>query len=454
MGKAGRKMKIGTWVAGDGAHVASWLVPTIDPHKSATFEHWRELGEICERGKLDFLFLADSHRVQYQRNPEAMSQMPATRVFEPLTLLSSLAVTTKHLGLVATATTTYNEPFHIARMFSSLDFLSGGRASWNVVTSSSPDEAPNFQAQKHMAHDDRYVRAKEFLEITYKLWDSWEDDAFPRDQESGTYLHYDKMHYTNHRTEHFSVKGPLTTPRPPQGRPVIFQAGSSDIGREFGAETADAIFTAQETIAGAKAFYDDVKGRMRKYGRKPEDMLIFVGVGPIVGETMAEAQAKFDFLQSKMTLAVSLQVLSEVLGGADLLHIPVDEPLTDLPPSDGIQSRRDLMLKKAIDEKMTLRELSKYVAGGRGHRQLIGTPKSIADDFEAWMDAGATDGFLLGPATLPGSLEDFVDLVVPELQRRGVFREEYEGTTMREIMGLPRPEHPAALARMAKAKAS
>jgi alkanesulfonate monooxygenase len=313
------------------------------------------------------------------------------------------------------------------------------------VTSASSDEAPNFQSEKHMAHDDRYARAREFFNITCGLWDSWEDDAFPRDQESGVYLDHSKLHYLNYNSEMFSVRGPLNSPRPPQGRPVIFQAGSSDIGRELGAETADAIFTAQETVQGAQAFYADVKGRAARLGRNPDELLIFVGIGPVVGRTMAEAQAKFDLLQSKLTPEVALHLLSEVLA-VDLSGIPIDQPVTDLPRTDGMQSRRDLLLAKALAEKMTLLELSRFVAGGRGHRLIIGTPETIADDFQHWWESKATDGFLLAPPCLPGALQDFVDLVVPELQRRGIFKKDYSHATLRETLGLRRPPHPVAAA--------
>ncbi len=440
-----KKMKIGVWTSGDGAHVAAWRLPGDDPHRSAKIGYWTHLAKVAEKGKLDFVFLADSNRILYHSNPSAMSKMPATRVFEPLTLLSAMAMVTEHIGLVATMTTTYNEPFHVARIFASLDHISGGRGSWNVVTSSSADEAPNFTAEKHMAHDDRYARAKEFLEIVNGLWDSWEDDAFPRDAESGVYLDYDKLHYLNWKSERFSVKGPLNSPRSPQGRPVVFQAGSSDIGREFGAETADAIFTAQETFKSAQAFYKDIKSRAVKYGRNPDDIPIFCGVGPIVGRTVEEAREKYAHLQSQMPTDVALQLLSEVLGGADLSKIPLDVPVTSLPASDAIQSRRDLLLAKAIEEKMTLVELARYAAGGRGHRQIIGTPEMIADDFQYWVENGATDGFMLAPAALPMYLEDFVEMVVPELQRRGIFRTEYEGSTFRNVLEIPRPPHPAVL---------
>jgi FMN-dependent oxidoreductase (nitrilotriacetate monooxygenase family) len=437
-----KKLKLGAILGHHGAHLASWRHPLVNPADAGTLAYWQKLARICEAGRMDYLFVADTNRVQYLRNPQVMSQMSATTVFEPVTLLSALAASTEHLGLVGTMTTTYNQPYHVARLFSSLDHLSGGRASWNVVTSSSSEEAPNFVADKHLGHDDRYGRAREFLDVVLGLWDSWEDDAFIHDQEAGVFLDPGKMHYLNHQGERFSVRGPLNSPRTPQGRPLIFQAGSSDIGRQFGAEKADALFTAQETLPAAQAFYADVKNRAARCGRDPDDLLIFVGVGPIVGHSLAEAQGKLDLLQSRLAPDVALLLLSEVLA-SDVTHMSPDQLVKDLPPSDGMQSRRDLLLAKAIEEKMTLLELSRFVAGGRGHRQLIGTPQSIADDLELWLEAGACDGFLIQAPYLPGGLEDFVQLVVPLLQERGIYRTEYEGKTLRENLGLRKPVHPA-----------
>src|SRR5689334_6697459 len=254
-----KKMKIGAYLNAHGAHVASWLTHAGKPTEVEDIRYWQHIAKVCEAGRLDYIFFADSNRVQYQRNPKAMEQMAPTPYFEPLTLLAALSTSTEHLGLAATMTTTYNQPFSVARLFGSLDRVSRGRASWNVVTSASSDEAPNFQAEAHLPHDERYARAREFLQIVLGLWDSWEDDAFPRDRSSGKYLDHGKMHYLNWSTDRFSVKGPLNQPRPPQGHPVIFQAGSSGIGRDFGAEMADALFTAQETKEGALAFYKDVK---------------------------------------------------------------------------------------------------------------------------------------------------------------------------------------------------
>lgn len=438
MTSPGKKLKIGVYLDNHGSHAAGWRMPSVNPDEAVKLGYWKNLARMCEDGKLDYIFFADANRVQYLGNVSALRQVPATPFFEPITLLSALAAHTTNLGLVATMTTTYSQPYSVARLFGSLDHISEGRASWNVVTSSSSEEAPNFQAEKHMSHDDRYARAREFLKIVCGLWDSWEDDAFVRDQNSGVYLHPEKMHYLNHKSEHFSVRGPLNLPRTPQGRPVIFQAGSSEIGREFGAEMADALFTAQHTKEAAKAFYSDVKNRAARYGRRPDDLVVFAGISPIVGRTLEEAQAKFELLQSKLTPEVSLQLLSEVLA-VDMSQYPPNDLVTDLPPSDGMQSRRDLLLAKAIKEKLTFLELARSVAGGRGHRQIIGTPEMIADDFQEWLEEGATDGFLLAPAYLPGALEDFMTLVVPELQRRGIFRTEYEGNTLRENLGVPRP---------------
>lgn len=439
-----RMMRLGLVANGQGWHVAGWRHPSVDPARSTTLSYYAELARIAERGKFDFLFLADNNGVAYLDNPSALSQMAISVHVEPVTLLGALAALTTHLGLVATVTTTYTEPYHVARKFAALDHLSGGRASWNVVTSANPKEAFNFSAEKHMAHGDRYQRAREFLEITFGLWDSFEDDAFAFDQKAGLYVDPAKMHYLDWRSDQFQVKGPLNSPRSPQGRPVIFQAGSSESGMELGAETADAIFTAQESFDRAKTFYADIKGRLPKFGRGPEDMLIFVGVSPIVGRTLEEAQAKYDYLQSLVSDDVGLKFLSDVMGGVDLSGLPLDEKVTTLPATQGGQARRDLFIAKATKEGMTLRELCRFVVGGRGHRLLIGTPESVADGLQQWFEAKAADGFLIAPAYFPEQFDDFVSLVVPELQRRGLFRKDYEGRTLREHFGLQRPRHFAA----------
>ncbi|EJJ26697.1 LLM class flavin-dependent oxidoreductase [Rhizobium sp. CF142] len=443
MSERSKKLKLGVYLDNHGGHVASWKHTSVQPADAMKQSYWISLAQTAERGLMDFLFLADANRVLYIRNPKAMSQVAATPFFEPITLLSSLAGFTQNIGLVATMSTTYSQPYQVARLFSSLDHLTEGRASWNVVTSSSSEEAPNFQRDAHMEHDDRYARAREFLDIVCGLWDSWEDDAFLFNKQTGTYLDADKMHYLNYQSDRFSVRGPLNQPRAPQGWPVIFQAGSSEIGREFGAEKADALFTAQDNIHKARAFCLDVKTRAARHGRIEDDIAIFVGTGTVIGQTMAEAEDKFAALQANVSPDVALHLLSEVLA-VDLSGMDPDKLVTDLPASDGMKSRRELLLTKAIDGKMTLLDLSRFVAAGRGHRSLIGTPQTIADNMQEWYETKAADGFLLAPFYLPDSLTEFVDLVVPELQRRGIYRTAYEGKTLRENLGLKRPAHPAA----------
>jgi len=438
------KLRLGIYLNNTGAHEVSWRHPSVDPRAVTTLKYWARNARLAEACKADFLFFADNNQVRYRHHAPSLRQLGLSITTEPFTTIAALAGATEHIGLVSTASTTYNEPYHVARKFAWLDHLSGGRASWNAVTTASPGEAPNFSAEKHPGHGDRYLRAQEFLRIVRGLWDSWEDDAFPRDQQSGTMTEPAKMHFLNYRSEEFAVEGPLNLPRSPQGWPVIFQAGSSDVGREFGAETADAIFTAQQTHAGAQAFYRDVKQRMGKYGRDPGHLLIFPGVCAIVGRTRVEAQEKYDFLQSMLSIESSLFFLSDLLGGTDLSKIPLDEPLTDLPPTEGMKGRRELLLAKAREKNFTLRQLAYDTAGLRGHRVLIGTAEEIADDFQHWFETEAADGFLLAPALLPQSLEDYAELLIPELQRRGLFRTDYEGSTMRENLGIPRPVHPAS----------
>ena len=361
--------------------------------------------------------------------------------FDPLTLLSAIAPVTEHLGLVATATTSYNEPYNVARGFASLDHISGGRAGWNVVTSSNLSEAHNFGREAHFEHDERYDRAIEFTEIVFGLWDSWDDDAFVRDRASGQYFDPAKLHVLNHKGPHFSVRGPLNVARPPQGRPVIFQAGSSEVGRELAARIAEGVFTPQHTLAGAQEFYRDLKGRMAKYGREPDGLKIMPGLNPIVGRTAREAEEKHRFLQSLIHPDVGLELLSNALGGFVLSEYDIDGPLPDIPDYLGVNSQTSFrnVIRWAREEKLTIRKLYERYAGARGQRTLIGSPGQIADHMAKWFLGHGVDGFLIQPAYLPGGLDDFVDLVIPELQERGLFRAEYEGTTLRESLGLKRP---------------
>ncbi|WP_410604138.1 LLM class flavin-dependent oxidoreductase [Amycolatopsis sp. lyj-90] len=428
-----KHLHLNAFVMPNGHHEAAWRHPSTDPRRAATLKHYVDIARTAERGKLDSLFLADG--VALWGNVRYNSHT----LFEPLTLLSALAGATEHVGLIATASTTYNEPYHLARKFASLDHLSGGRAGWNIVTSAGEDEARNFNRDARPAHALRYERATEFVEVARKLWDSWDDDAARIDKETGVYADTDLIHPIDHNGPHFQVRGPLNIPRPVQGHPLLVQAGSSETGKEYAARFAEAVFTAQQTFAEGKAFYDDVKGRLAKYGRSPEEIKILPGISPILGRTEAEAKQREAELNALITPAYGVRQLSNMLDH-DLTPYPLDGPLPDVGTfTEGAQSRFELVTGLARRENLTIRQLIERLAGGRGHRVFAGTATQVADQLEHWFTEGAADGFNVMPPTLPGGLEDFVDLVVPELQRRGLFRTEYTATTLRGHYGLARP---------------
>jgi alkanesulfonate monooxygenase len=432
-------LKLGAFVHETGQHVAAWRHPGAYTGAGVDFAQAMDVARTAERGKFDLLFLADGAAVSVFGSDDARGRMGKVVKFEPITLLSALAAVTRHLGLVATATTTYNEPYTLARQFASLDQISGGRAGWNLVTSNNEAEAFNYNRDQHSAHADRYDRAVEFADVVTGLWDSWEDDAFIRDQESGVFFDPAKLHTPNHKGKHFSVRGPLNVARSPQGRPVLVQAGASDTGRELAARTAELVFTAQTTFEQGREFYSDVRSRLARYGRSQDNVKIMPGFYPVVGRTESEAREKFDFLQSLIQPSVGLSVLEHTIGVHDLEKYPLDGPVPEMPDTNGPLSRQRLLLEAARRDKLTLWELCLLNAGPRGHLMAVGTPAQIADVMEHWFRDGAADGFNVMPAWLPGSLNDFVDLVIPELQRRGLFRTEYEGMTLRENLGLPRP---------------
>jgi FMN-dependent oxidoreductase (nitrilotriacetate monooxygenase family) len=428
-----RQLHLNAFIMGNGHHEAAWRHPETNPRHARTLAHYVHIARTAERGKLDSLFLADG--VALRNNVRHNSQSP----FEPLTLLSALAGVTDHIGLIATASTTYNEPYHLARKFASLDHLSGGRAGWNIVTSAGQDEARNFNLDRRPDHELRYERAAEFLEVAKKLWDSWEDDAVLIDKDGGVYADDKLIHTVDHVGKHFQVRGPLNTPRPVQGYPLLVQAGSSETGKDYAAHYAEAVFTAQQTFAEGKAFYDDVKSRLGAYGRTPGEIKILPGISPILGKTEAEARQREAELNGLITPEYGVRQLSIMLDH-DLSPYPLDGPLPDVGAhTEGAQSRFDLVTNLAKRENLTIRQLIERLAGGRGHRVFAGTPAQVADQIEHWFTGGAADGFNIMPPTLPGGLDDFVDLVVPELQRRGLFRTEYRGTTLREHYGLARP---------------
>ncbi|WP_405422484.1 LLM class flavin-dependent oxidoreductase [Streptomyces erythrochromogenes] len=432
---APRTLHLNAFLMNAGHHDAAWRHPASAPERVTDLKYFQELARTAERGRLDSIFFADGLALWGKARYNALGG------FEPLTLLSAIAAVTEHIGLIATVSTTFNEPFHLARKFASLDHISGGRAGWNIVTSGTLDEARNFNRDEHLEHSLRYDRAREFLDVATKLWDSWEDDAIVLDKEAGIYADTDKLHPAAHRGEYFGVAGPLNVPRSPQGHPLLVQAGSSESGKEFAAQYAEAVFTAQQTLADGQAFYKDLKSRLATYGRAEDDLLVLPGIAPVIGSTEAEAKALEQELTDLQVPEYGLAQLSGMLG-VDLTGLPLDGPLPDLPEErdiNGNKSRFTLVAELARRDGLDLRGLIARLGAGRGHRVFAGTPEQIADQLEEWFTQGAADGFNIMAPVLPTGLTDFVDQVVPILQRRGLFRTEYTGRTLRENYGLPRP---------------
>jgi len=442
-----RQLHLNLFIMNAGHHEAAWRYKGTEPHNITNLRYYQRLAQTAEKAKFDSVFLADGLAVSKHVKHGAFVGL------EPFTLLSALAAVTEHIGLIGTVSTTYNEPFHVARKFASLDHISNGRAGWNIVTSGSIFEAYNFNRDTHLEHAKRYDRAKEFLEVTTALWDSWEDDAIVIDRTSGVFSDPKKVQAITHEGENFRVRGPLNIPRPPQGYPVLVQAGSSEDGKEFAAQYAEAIFTAQQTLAEGQQFYADVKGRLLRYGRTADQLLILPGICPIIGATESEAKEKEQEINELTIPEYGLNQLSNMLG-VDLYTYPLDGPLPELPSLDeinGNKSRFQLVIDLAQREQLTIRQLLHRLAGGRGHRTYAGTALQIADQLEEWFQSGAADGFNVMPPYLPGGLEEFAEGVIPELQRRGLFRTEYSGNTLRDHLGLSRPDHPAAAAPSAAA---
>jgi N-acetyl-S-(2-succino)cysteine monooxygenase len=438
-----RQIRLGAFLQTNGNHTAAWRHPEADADIGVNFARYKKMAQIAEAAKFDMIFLADGVAVRENiDNIETLKRSGRVVSFEPITLYAALSAVTQNIGFVATASTTYYEPYHVARLFASLDHISGGRAGWNVVTSWSDAEAFNFGRDSHLDHTTRYRRAHEFVDVVTGLWDSWEDDAFLRDKQSGIFFNPEKLHVLNYKGEFLKVKGPLNVARPPQGYPVIVQAGSSDDGQDLAARTSEVIFTAQQNLADAQAFYRGLKGRLAKYGRTPDQLLVMPGIFPVVGCTQQEAQEKFDRLQNLIAPEIGLNMLRSVLPGTDLSKLNIDKPLPkDLTKTNGSTSRQALLIDLAERENLTIRQLFLRVAGGRGHWSLVGTPESIVDQLEEWFQNEAADGFNVLIPWMPGGLIDFVELVMPELRRRGLFRSEYEGSTLRENLGLRRPQN-------------
>ncbi len=440
-----RQLKLGAFLSTPGNHLAGWRHPAAVTTVDMDFKHYAHLAQLAEQAKFDTIFFQDTAAVNGSRALARgdFSRAKLSRIvkLEPTALLAALAAITTHIGLVATMTTTYNEPYNVARRFASIDHISGGRAGWNLVTSQIEDEAENFGFDAHLDHAARYARASEFYDVVVGLWDSWEEGGLIRDKASGIYMDRDKVHFLDHEGPHFRVRGPLNVTRTPQGRPVVAQAGSSEAGRELAAKTADVVFTAQTKLAEARAFYADVKGRAARYGRSPDDIKIMPGITPVLGTTAAEAQERYEQLQALMPDDVALQSLSHISGGLDLTQYPLDGPLPDLPPSNAAKARQELVVRTARAQNMTLRQIARHTAAGTGHRVLVGTAEYIAGEMETWLKQNAADGFNVICNYYHQPFEDFTRLVVPELQRRGVFRTAYEGTTLRANLGLRVPEN-------------
>ncbi len=430
-----RKMRLGLSIRGHGYHPASWRHPDVPADGTLHVEHYVRSAQAAERGKLDMIFFADGAGIRQADIPKgSLSRTGRDMVeLEPMTLLPALAMVTRHVGLVTTASTTYNEPYNLARKFATLDLISKGRAGWNVVAGWSEHEARNFGLETTLDYDTRYARSAEFVEVVKGLWDGWEDGALLFDKASGQYYDEARMHVLNHHGRFFKVRGPLSVAGMPQGHPVIVQAGASDQGRELGAATADVIYAINTSVDAARAYYDDVKGRMAKYGRRPDDLKIMPAFCPVVGRTREEAQAKYDQLQALIDPLAGLGSLYSSFG--DLSGYALDDPLPEdaLGPQE-LRSLSAQFVERMRREKPTIRDL--YLRAGLTGSAKIGTPADIADAMQEMFEAGACDGFNITPATLPGGGEDFVEMVVPELRRRGLFRTEYEGTTLRENLGL------------------
>jgi FMN-dependent oxidoreductase (nitrilotriacetate monooxygenase family) len=434
-----RQLKLGAFLRPASIHTAGWRYPGAFTDANFNFAHQRRFAETLERGCFDALFMAD-HLALLNMPMAALQRSATVTSFDPLTLLPALAALTQHIGLLATASTTYNDPYHVARKFASLDHLSGGRAGWNLVTSANPDEARNFGRKEHLEHDERYRRGREFFDVVTGLWDSWADDAFLRDAESGIFFDPQKLYPLEHEGDYFSVHGALNVARPVQGWPVIVQAGASEAGRQLAAETAEVVFGSSSELEAAKAYYADVKGRLVGEGRERDHLKVLPGCFVVVGDSVEEARAKKATLDSLVHAESAIATLS-VLLGSDASKFDLDSPLPEVPESNASRSARQKLIDIAERDGMTVRQLAQMVGGSFGTLEMVGTPRTIADQMEIWLEEEACDGFNIMFPYLPGGLDDFVERVVPELQDRGLFRRRYEGTTLRENLGLPRPEN-------------
>jgi FMN-dependent oxidoreductase (nitrilotriacetate monooxygenase family) len=433
-----RQLKLGAFMRPVSIHTGAWRYPGAFRDANFNFAHLKRFAQTLERGKFDAFFMAD-HLALLNMPIEALKHSHTATSFEPFTLLSALSQATEHIGLIATASTTFDEPFHIARRFASLDHLSNGRAGWNIVTTANPDAALNFGLEQAFAHDERYARAREFYDVVTGLWDSWADDAFIHDADSGVFFDPQRLHTLNHKGRYLSVRGPLHIARPVQGWPVIVQAGASEPGRQLAAETAEVVFAAPGTLQDGQRFYADIKARVQAAGRHRDHLKILPAAFVVVGDTVQEAKAIRARLDSLVHYDSAIASLSIALGH-DASRFDPDKPLPPVPETNDSKSTRERVIALAEREQLTVRQLAQRLGGYAG-LSFVGTPHTIADEMEQWLETEGSDGFNIMFPWLPGGLDDFVDKVIPELQRRGIFRREYEGKTLRENLGLPRPEN-------------
>lgn len=428
-----RKMRLGTFLAGTGSNMASWRHPNAVADGPVNLDYYRDLTRKAEAAKLDFVFFGDGLYISEKSHPIFLNRL------EPLTLLAALAIETTHIGLAATLSTTYSEPFTVARQFASIDHISEGRAGWNIVTSPLEGSALNYSKTEHPKHDLRYRMAEEYVEVTKGLWDSWEDDAFIRDKAAGKFIDPEKMHTLDHKGEFYSVQGPLTISRSKQGRPVLIQAGSSEAGKNFASKVADAVFTGQPSLEAAAEFYKDIKGRVAKHGRDPNEVLILPGCSPIVGRTSQEAEEKYQEIANLVVIEDALNYLGRYFNDMDFSQYGLDDPFPELGDfaRNGWESATDRIKQLVKDENLTLRQMA--LRSTTPKHSFIGTPEHIADNMQAWFEAGAADGFMMNAAVLPDGFNDFIGMVLPILKERGLFRTEYEADTLHGNLGLPKP---------------
>lgn len=431
-----KSLHLGAFMRPVSLHTGAWRYPGAYPDANFNFRHIMSFAQKLEAAKFDAFFMAD-HLAVLNMPVEALRRSHTVTSFEPFTLLSALASVTERIGLVATASTTFDQPYHIARRFASLDHISGGRAGWNIVTTSNPDAARNFGMDEHLEHGERYARAREFYDVVTGLWDSFAEDAFVRDVDSGMFFDPERMHVLDHQGPELKVRGPLNIARPPQGWPVIVQAGQSEPGRQLAAETAEVVFCAPRDLAAGKALYADIKGRLAAVGRGRDDIKLLPAAFVVIGDTVEEAREKRLKLDSLVHYESAIASLSIAIGH-DASGFDPDAPLPPIPETNASKSGREQVLKLAKDENLTVRQLAQR-HGGYAGLAFVGTPQTVADEMEQWLTEEGSDGFNVVFPYLPQGLDDVVERLVPELQRRGIFRREYEGTTLREHLGLRRP---------------